>query len=378
VPAATELNPRYINHKDVEMRSPVFALGVCLSVATGLITQVAAAEVTAASIWKTDFAAAQAEAKKLHRPIVVHFGAKWCGPCRKMEREVLDTPQVLKLLDAGFVAVKLDFDIKANEPIRTKYGAKNLPTDVILDPDGKVLVKTEGYETGDRAKYIANVTRIETRYAAERAKIARTAAPAETPAAKPVAEKQPLVAAQKSIPQISPSTGGKGDKLVPPPTEPKKIGDVASAASPDDVPHVDQQPAAAPATEAAQFLLGLDGYCPVTLRSTRSWKSGSSDITLEHDGQTFYFTTADKRDEFKAHPDRYAPRLLGCDPVILAENDLAVRGSVKFGAFYEGELFLFETADSRVKFRKNPTRYSRLQHVVKPEDVKKIASTSGD
>jgi hypothetical protein len=31
-----------------------------------------------------------------------------------------------------------------------------------------------------------------------------------------------------------------------------------------------------------------------------------------------------------------------------------------------------------VKFRKDPSRYARLQHVVKPEDVKKIASTSGD
>jgi thiol-disulfide isomerase/thioredoxin/YHS domain-containing protein len=377
VPAAIELNTWSVNHKDVEMRSPVFALSVCLSVATGLVSQIAAAELTAASVWKTDFAAAQSEAKKVNRPIVVHFGAKWCGPCRKMEREVLDTPQVLKLLDAGFVAVKLDHDKKANEPIFTKYGAKNLPTDLILDSDGKVLVKTEGYETGDRPKYIANITRIDTRYAAERAKIARTTPPAETPAEKSTAEK-PLVASENSAPQISPSKPGKGDKLVPPPSEPKKIGEVASAGTPDDVPHVDQPPAAAPPVETAQTLLGLDGYCPVTLRTTRSWKSGSTSITFEHEGQTFHFTTADKRDEFKAHPDRYAPRLLGCDPVILAENDLAVRGSVKFGAFYEGELFLFETADSRVKFRKNPGRYSRLQHVVKPEDVKKIASTTGD
>ena len=69
-----------------------------------------------------------------------------------------------------------------------------------------------------------------------------------------------------------------------------------------------------------------------------------------------------------------APRLLGCDPVTLAENDVAVRGSTQFGAFYDGALFLFESADSRTKFRKAPTRYSQLKHVVKPEDVKKVAS----
>ena len=51
---------------------------------------------------------------------------------------------------------------------------------------------------------------------------------------------------------------------------------------------------------------------------------------------------------------------------------------MKFGAFYEGELYLFESADSRTKFRKDPARYARLQHALKPEDVKKIASTSGN
>jgi YHS domain-containing protein len=63
---------------------------------------------------------------------------------------------------------------------------------------------------------------------------------------------------------------------------------------------------------------------------------------------------------------------------VLAQSDVAVRGSVKFGAFYEGELFLFESADSRAKFRKDPARYARLQHALKPEDVKKIASTAGN
>jgi YHS domain-containing protein len=122
----------------------------------------------------------------------------------------------------------------------------------------------------------------------------------------------------------------------------------------------------------------MDGYCPVTLRTTRAWKPGSSEIFCEHDGQVFFFTATEKRDEFKANPARYAPRHLGCDPVVLAQSDVAVRGSVKFGAFYEGELYLFESSDSRTKFRKDPARYARLQHALKPEDVQKIASTSGN
>jgi YHS domain-containing protein len=126
--------------------------------------------------------------------------------------------------------------------------------------------------------------------------------------------------------------------------------------------------------ELEDVLVAMDGYCPVTLRTTRTWKTGDKAISLEHEGQIYYFVTVDKRDQFKAHPGRYAPRLLGCDPVTLADNDVAVRGSTQFGAFYDGALFLFESADSRAKFRKAPTRYSQLKHVLKPEDIKSVAS----
>lgn len=351
------------------MRSRLFALSLCLTCTSALAARVTAAELTAAAVWKTDFAAAQAEAKKLNRPVVLHFHATWCGPCKKMERDVLDIPQTLKLLDAGFVAVKVDCD--KNPKVQVKYGVTSMPTDIILSPDGKVLVKTEGCQ--DRQNYLTSITRIDAKYAAERKNIARAEAAAED---KTPAQQTPLVAQKSTPPKIASAGAATGDKLVPPPTEPKKVPELASSSNPVAVPREEKKQDLSPAIDTTGFLLAMDGYCPVTLRSTRAWKSGSSDITLEHDGLTFYFTAADKRDEFKAHPDRYAPRLLGCDPVVLAENDLAVRGSVKFGAFYEGELFLFETSDSRVKFRKDPSRYSRLQHVVKPEDVKKIASTT--
>jgi YHS domain-containing protein len=62
--------------------------------------------------------------------------------------------------------------------------------------------------------------------------------------------------------------------------------------------------------------------------------------------------------------------------VVLSRNDLAVRGSVKFGAYYEGELFLFQSAESRATFRKNPAHYAKLQHTLRLEDVKKVATTA--
>ncbi|HID23667.1 MAG TPA: hypothetical protein EYP14_14900, partial [Planctomycetaceae bacterium] len=49
----------------------VFGSAVCLSAAT-----------TDAAVWRSDFSEAWQEAQKTGRPLLVHFYADWCGPCR--------------------------------------------------------------------------------------------------------------------------------------------------------------------------------------------------------------------------------------------------------------------------------------------------------
>jgi thiol-disulfide isomerase/thioredoxin/YHS domain-containing protein len=342
---------------------------------------VALADPTAASVWKNDFAAAEAEAKMLNRPLVVHFHATYCAPCKLMEKEVLFTPQVLKLLEAGFVAVKVD--VPKNPKVSARFAISSMPTDIIVGPDGKVLVKTEGYtdvahagDDRDRRKYLANLSRISSQIAAAEAKspAGSNSAQANKNGAGQRDSRVPVTkdrALASTAPVNRDPVIRAKDKLVPPAN---KVD--PPAGSPTNEPSQQDELRKIPETSALdEVLVAMDGYCPVTLRTTRTWTAGDKAISLEHEGQMFYFTAVDKRDEFKAHPARYAPRLLGCDPVTLAENDVAVRGSTQFGAFYDGALFLFESADSRTKFRKAPARYSQLKHVVKPEDVKKVAST---
>ena len=91
------------------MRISHFVLGLCLIVVS--TATVRAADLTPTTVWMTDFTKAQAEARNLHRPLVVHFHTHWCPPCRLMEQEVLHTAQVLKTLDEGFVAVKVNLDL---------------------------------------------------------------------------------------------------------------------------------------------------------------------------------------------------------------------------------------------------------------------------
>ncbi|MFN0050994.1 MAG: thioredoxin family protein [Planctomycetales bacterium] len=347
------------------MRLRHFAPIVLLLAAAKLSGVSSAADLTPKLVWLTDMDQALDEAQRLHRPVVVHFHTKSCPPCRKMERELLDTPAVLSQLDAGFIAVKVDLDLKAgNGKWQKKYEVESMPTDLILDEQGVVLVRSEGY-LGDRQKYLSSLKRIDARYAADGKRLAR-AKPAppitEVKASDPPATGTPTELANSGNPRI---------KLVPDPTEPKLLTADAIEEDPADADPGEVSP---PGT-----LLAMDGYCPVTLRSTRTWKTGSRQFAAEHDGQTFLFLAAANRDEFRVNPSRYAPRLLGCDPVVLAENDLALRGNTKFGAYYEGELYLFESAETRTRFKKDPGRYARIKHVLKPEDVKtarKVASTS--
>lgn len=363
------------------MRSSLARVRLSLSLAAGLAASVVLADSHSTPGWKTDFAAAQAEAKQLNRPLLIHCYGKTCPPCRKMENEVLNKAQVLKALENGYVAVKVCLENPGGGSVQQKYNVDLVPTDLIISPEGKVVSRTNGYVSLNQ--YVATLTQWDAKFAAARKPAASPAASAIAKSApqKPDTQKPQQEVVSKPLPPAQPERAvATANKLVPPPAEPKKITEAVAmnpeiaAKAPEPVPVKETEHELPPAVDLLQPLVGLDGYCPVTLRSTRAWKAGNKDFALDHDGQTFYFAAADMRDEFKANPRRFAPRLLGCDPVVLSESDLAIRGSVKFGAFYEGELFLFETADNRSKFRKDPTRYARQQHVVKPEDVKRIAS----
>ena len=72
-------------------------------------------------------------------------------------------------------------------------------------------------------------------------------------------------------------------------------------------------------------------------------------------------------------PIPFAPKLLGCDPVILRETDRAVAGDIQYGAFFDGELYLFKTDERRKQFKSQPDKFIRLQHALKIDQVERTA-----
>lgn len=257
-------------------------------------------------IWQADYAEAEALARQTDRPLLIHFHASWCGPCRGMESSVLNTADLQRAVGDRLVAVKVDIDQRSD--LADRFGIKMLPSDCIVAPDGKVLYHKEG--ASSKSAYIAAVENSAQRYVAGRN------------AAK-------VVSANGTAANVK-----------------KKVE-----------------------TSVPRQILGMDGFCPVTLWRDREWVKGDSAYGLIYLGVIFHFKGAEERDEFQANAEQYAPMLSGCDPVQFWETRRAVQGSPKFAAFYNTRLYLFENVENRVKFRENPERYLQQKQLVQADSI---------
>lgn len=280
--------------------------------------QIASLAVAGGKAWSHKLAEAQAEAIQLDRPVVLHFHASWCNPCRQMDGDVLSTGEVKRVLSERIVGVKIDLD--EHPEIAAAYGVETIPADVILSPQGRKLAQSVGYQ--NRPQYIQMLLKAESDY--QRSK--------PTPVPPPV-------------PQPTP-------KPVPPPIDPE------------------EKKLILPPSTDRELIVGLDGFCPVTLWRTRQWVKGNTRFGADFQGVRFYFTSRQERDEFILKPSQYAPQLLGCDPVVLWDKERAIAGTPTYAAFFDGELFLFASTASRARFRADPPQFTRTRHV-KLEDIER-------
>lgn len=279
-------------------------------------------------VWRSSYETALQEALATKRPLLIHFYGPHCPPCRRMEREVLHQPDVVALIKDRYVAVKIDAGSPGNaEAARLvpRFGVHGLPCDVILDPiSGKVLSQTEGFQ--DLSRYQTAAVRARSRFD----QINQTVIVEQSkPKPDPLAEADPD---RSSIPATQVVLG-----------EPKPI-------------------------------VGLDGFSPVSLNLHRQWVVGKPEFAWEFKGLTYYLADEVELNLFRKHPERYAPRLLGCDPVALWETDRAVPGDTLYGAYFDGDLYLFQSDESRQKFKANPPQYVRIQHVLKIDQVQRVVT----
>ncbi len=84
-----------------------------------------------------------ATAKRENKPMLLDIGAVWCHWCHVMDRESYDDPEVAKIVNERFVAVKVDRDERPDIDSRYQVavsaisGQGGWPLTAFLTPDGK-------------------------------------------------------------------------------------------------------------------------------------------------------------------------------------------------------------------------------------------------
>lgn len=141
------LKPRTEPTEAVETQLPRAGRGTVVRtmMAVGLVLSGLGVSAAADRIWYKDLNEARAEAERLNRPILCHFGATWCAPCQKMEQSVLNQPKVLDQLKASVVGLKVDVD--EHPELARRFGVDRFPTDIFLEPNGQRLLESTGYRT---------------------------------------------------------------------------------------------------------------------------------------------------------------------------------------------------------------------------------------
>jgi uncharacterized protein len=84
-------------------------------------------------------------ARKLDRPILLDLGAIWCHWCHVMDEQTYSNPEIARLINEHFVAIKVDrderpdIDARYQQAVQALSGQGGWPLTVFLSPEGDVF-----------------------------------------------------------------------------------------------------------------------------------------------------------------------------------------------------------------------------------------------
>jgi len=95
------------------------------------------------------------EAKRENKPILLDIGAVWCHWCHVMDRESYDDPEIARIVNERFVAIKVDrderpdIDSRYQVAVQAISGQGGWPLTAFLTPDGKPFYGGTYFPPGD-------------------------------------------------------------------------------------------------------------------------------------------------------------------------------------------------------------------------------------
>ena len=103
----------------------------------------------------------------------------------------------------------------------------------------------------------------------------------------------------------------------------------------------------------------MSGYCPVSLVSDKRLVQGQTEYTVTHEGRLYRFANLVTFNLFRRDPERYVPVNNGNCPVCRSSEESVQPGDPRYGALYQGRLFLCATDADRQRFLAEPGRGMR-------------------
>ncbi len=119
--------------------------------------------------WCTDLGTALASARGTGRKVFVLFtGSDWCVWCKRLDAEILSTPEFQSYAADSLVLVKLDFPRRRpqqeavrqrNKRLAAKYRVQGYPTVVVFDETGAEVARL-GYQDGGPGPFVRRLRQL--------------------------------------------------------------------------------------------------------------------------------------------------------------------------------------------------------------------------
>ncbi len=129
--------------------------GIALATAglCGIIGYLQALPEGAKLAWSEDFKAAQQLASTTGKPLLLDFGASWCGACEELNLHTFSDPRVVRE-GQRFVSVKVDLspgkDSPEKQQLLASYGHRGLPLVVLHDSKGKEAARVTQFVEAEK------------------------------------------------------------------------------------------------------------------------------------------------------------------------------------------------------------------------------------
>ncbi len=85
-----------------------------------------------------------AKAEQTHKPVFVDVYTSWCGPCKKMNKDIFPLEEVGKVYNANFICYQIDAEKGEGIKIAQKYNVMSYPTYLFIKADGVLFSRASG------------------------------------------------------------------------------------------------------------------------------------------------------------------------------------------------------------------------------------------